>query len=243
MVMAAELTGQIQHVRDATRRLLAGLSGLGDAGVARPSLCPGWTAGHVLTHLARNADGLRRVAAGAERGEVLSPYKTGTRDQDIEAGAARPAAELAVDVAESAHRLDETWQALDAAAWDRPLLHHRLGRIPLRATPAMRWREIEVHRADLAGEYGPADWPAQFVAYLLGKMAGSAAGRLPPGAALAMHATDTGDRWADGAADGQPVTVSGPSWALAAWLMGRAEAARGALSATSGELPVLGPWG
>jgi len=235
---------QIENVRDATRRLLAGLAGLSDADVARPSLCPGWTAGHVLTHVARNADGLRRVAAGADRGEVLSPYTSvEAREKDIEAGAARPAADIAADVAESARRLDETWQALGGAAWDRPLLHHRRGQIPLRDTPVMRWREIEVHRADLAGDYGPADWPAPFVAHLLDGMAGSVAGRLPSGAALAMHATDTGERWACGAAGGQPVTVSGPAWALAAWLMGRAEPARSALSVTTGELPVLAPWG
>ena len=243
VVMAPELTTQIEHVRDATRRLLGGLSGLTDADIARPSLCPGWTAGHVLTHIARNADGLRRVAAGAERGEILSPYvSTEAREEDIEAGAGRAAADLAADVGESARRLDQTWQALGATAWDRPLLHHRLGQVPLRATPTMRWREIEVHHADLAGAYGPADWPAPFVAYLLGDLAGTAAGRLPPGVALAMHATDTGERWADGSADGRPVTVSGPSWALASWLMGRAERARGALSVTSGDLPALAPW-
>jgi hypothetical protein len=41
----------------ATERLLDGLDGLSDVQVAGPSLLPGWTRGHVLTHLARNAEG------------------------------------------------------------------------------------------------------------------------------------------------------------------------------------------
>ena len=35
-----------------------GLAGLDDAGARSASLLPGWTVGHVLTHLARNADGM-----------------------------------------------------------------------------------------------------------------------------------------------------------------------------------------
>ena len=41
----------------------------GDLDVTAPSLLPGWTVGHVLTHLARNADSMTLALAGAERGE------------------------------------------------------------------------------------------------------------------------------------------------------------------------------
>ena len=48
-----------------TERLVATAERLGDAEVRAPSLCPGWTRGHVLTHLARNAEALVRVCGGA----------------------------------------------------------------------------------------------------------------------------------------------------------------------------------
>jgi hypothetical protein len=38
------------------------------------------------------------------------------------------------------------------------------------------------------------------------------------------------------------VAVAGPSWAIAAWLVGRPGPAAGALSVTGGELPQLSPW-
>ena len=59
----------------------------------RPSLLPDWTVGHVLTHLARNADSMDRVLEAAERGDVVERYAGGGagRDAEIEAGRrARP---------------------------------------------------------------------------------------------------------------------------------------------------------
>ena len=55
-----------------------------------PSLLPGWTVGHVLTHLARNADSMVRVLDAAERGEVVERYPGGmpTRNADIDGGCA-----------------------------------------------------------------------------------------------------------------------------------------------------------
>ena len=57
----------LSGVRDATAALLDGLRGLTDDEARRPSLLPGWTVGHVLTHLARNADGVRGMIEGATR--------------------------------------------------------------------------------------------------------------------------------------------------------------------------------
>ena len=51
---------------------------------------PDWTVGHVVTHLARNADGLRRVLVGATAGRQVQPYDSPqARADDIEAGAPR----------------------------------------------------------------------------------------------------------------------------------------------------------
>ncbi|MDP9404828.1 MAG: maleylpyruvate isomerase N-terminal domain-containing protein, partial [Actinomycetota bacterium] len=46
----------IALVAGATERLLTTTAGLGDDAVAGPSALPGWSVGHVLGHLARNAD-------------------------------------------------------------------------------------------------------------------------------------------------------------------------------------------
>ena len=42
----------------ATARYLEALTELSDDDVRAPSLLPGWTRGHVITHVARNADAL-----------------------------------------------------------------------------------------------------------------------------------------------------------------------------------------
>src|SRR5579883_2263142 len=90
-----------------TARLLETIDGLTDDDARRPSLLPGWSVGHVLTHIARNADGNRRMAEGAARGESLAQYPHGAagRAADIEAGAGRPAADLIADVRDSAAAL------------------------------------------------------------------------------------------------------------------------------------------
>jgi maleylpyruvate isomerase len=235
---------QIEHVRDATRRLRADLDGLADSDVRRPSLCTGWTAGHVLTHLARSGDALRRSVEGARRGEAVAPYVSmATRTEGIEAGAARTAAELTVDVAQSSRALDDAWASLDAAAWDREMPHHRLGKRPITDTVTLRWTEVEVHRVDLAGSYGPADWPAPFVAHVLADSVPALDARLSPGMALDLTATDSAAHWSFGQAADKKIAVTGPSWAIAAWLLGRSAPVAGELSAADGELPPLTPWG
>ena len=236
---------QITLVDEATGQLLSALAGPGWAGVdpGRATLCPGWTAGHVLTHLARNADGLRRCAEGARRGEAVPMYDSaGARNRDIEAGAGRPLPELADDVTGSARALAEAWAAMSPADWPRPMGHPQAGSLPLHATPGLRLGEVLIHHVDLAGPYGPADWPAAFVAGLLADVPGELTGRLPDGIAAEVRATDTGAVWTAGSGAGTPVTVSGPSWAVAAWLTGRPAVARPALRTGRGELPELRPW-
>ncbi|MHB1928527.1 MAG: maleylpyruvate isomerase N-terminal domain-containing protein, partial [Acidimicrobiales bacterium] len=77
----------------AHHRLLGTVGHLGDEHIGAPSRLPHWTVGHVLTHLARNADGHVVRLEGALRGEDVRRYPGGVeqRDADIEAGASRPA--------------------------------------------------------------------------------------------------------------------------------------------------------
>ena len=55
----------LRWVADAQARFQMAIEGLDDAKVRSPSLLPGWSIGHVLTHVARNADSHRRRADAA----------------------------------------------------------------------------------------------------------------------------------------------------------------------------------
>src|ERR1035441_5721059 len=55
-----EVSEWLDRLGAATARLLATSAGFTDAQVREPSLLPGWTRGHGLSHVARNADGLDR---------------------------------------------------------------------------------------------------------------------------------------------------------------------------------------
>jgi maleylpyruvate isomerase len=123
----AELAG----VDDALSRVMAAVEAMSDDEARQPSRLPGWTRGHVMTHLARNADGLRNLAEGALAHEerVMYPGGAEQRAADIDAGAARPVDELRDDLAQAHATLVETWTHLSAdeyletdAAW---LAEHR----------------------------------------------------------------------------------------------------------------------
>src|SRR5262249_3857831 len=56
---------------------LAAIAGLSDDDVRAPSLLPGWTRAHVLSHVARSGEADARTVDGAVRGEVLDKYPGG----------------------------------------------------------------------------------------------------------------------------------------------------------------------
>jgi maleylpyruvate isomerase len=151
--------------REATGRLFATIEQIDDALAARPSLLPGWSIAHVLTHLARNADSFVRVLAGAAEGLEVRQYPGGSaeRTRDIEQGAKRQASEILDDVRDSARRLDAAWIDTPLVVWQRQGLRGDGSPLPCRFLPMSRWREVEVHHADLGLGYGVSDWPAEFV--------------------------------------------------------------------------------
>ena len=205
-------------------RLASTLATLTDSDARRLSLLPGWTVGHVLTHLARNADSHVRMLEAAASREVADQYPGGNeqRAADIEAGSGRPAADLAADVLTSAARLEAVWEATPDDVW-RTGRGRVVGEIwPLAELPFRRWREVEIHHVDLGLSYGFADWPDDYVDTELAQCIAGLPGRLPAGTAVAVEATDTGDRWVvpEGAVEAQP--VQGERRLLLAWLVGRA---------------------
>ena len=140
------------------------LAGLSDDDARRPSQLPGWTVGHVLTHIARNADSVVWRLAGAARGELRDQYPGGLeqRRTEIEAGATRPAADLVADVRNSSAAVAGAIDELPAAAWDAPSRTSRGVVEPSRDAVLSRWREVVVHHGDLG--LGPVPLPLDLVA-------------------------------------------------------------------------------
>lgn len=166
-------------------RLLARLGGLDDVQARSPSLLPEWTVGHVLTHLARNADALASVLAAAERGETVPMYPSmASRFVAIEMGSSRSAAELVDDVGASIERLESCLATMTGRGWAGAGVA-AFGPLPVAEVPWRRWREVEVHGSDLgphvewASTHG--DWPADFVRFELVRMQMVWASRRPMG--------------------------------------------------------------
>jgi maleylpyruvate isomerase len=164
-VPRADITG----CRRSHRVLLERVADLTDQQVRLPSLLPDWTVGHVLTHLARNADSVSRRLEGAARGETVDQYPGGYagRAADIAGGAGRPAEEQIADLRDSADRLEVIVADLPPEAWDRPTRDVSGAERPAHTLMLSRWREVEVHHVDLGLGYTPADWPDELISVWL----------------------------------------------------------------------------
>ena len=162
---------QIEGVRAAHARLHETVARLDDAAARRPSRLPDWSVGHVVTHLARNADSVVRRLAAAAEDRLIEQYEGGAagRDAEIDAGADRPAAALVADLTGADAAVDRLFGTLPAEVWDRPVLRSGpdAGTIPAHRLVYSRWREVEVHHVDLGLGYEPADWPAGLVELML----------------------------------------------------------------------------
>jgi maleylpyruvate isomerase len=143
--------------------LLADIVDLSDDLARRPSLLPEWTIGHVLTHIARNADSLVWRLEGAELGELRDQYPGGLEQRagDIEAGAGRPATELVRDVRRTADEVERVMAELTPAGWDARSRTSRGVVEDSRDAVLSRWREVVVHHGDLG--LGPVPLPPALV--------------------------------------------------------------------------------
>ena len=201
--MPDQLAPDLDQVAASTDRLLLTCARLSDQDVGSSSLLPGWTVGHVLTHIARNADGLVNLVDWAVSGVESPMYPSmDARNADIEAGAGRSAADIVLDVSTSAARLGSALETLLTGGDDA---RERLvlfgapppGTVPdtaARTLPFARIRELEIHHVDLGlADYGPSDWPPEFVERTL----------------LFIHGRSG------------PVDIIGDPWDVLAWRLGR----------------------
>jgi maleylpyruvate isomerase len=240
-------------VEESTEALLREVQGWDDDKViTEPSGLPGWTVGHVLTHLARNADALTNLLVWA-RTEVETPAyaSPAAREQAIEAGCRRPLAEQLADLRAAHDRFADAAAAMPAAAWAfhlPPIGQSAAG------LPWARLREVEVHRVDLARGYTPADWTDAFALRLLREIVAGTPAGAPPlilrplglehplslGAVPQAGGPETSGPETSGPESGVP-EVGGPTKSLAAWLAGRADGADLTIS-PDGELPTPARW-
>jgi maleylpyruvate isomerase len=147
----------------ATQRLLDDARTLSEADLRAPSLLPGWTRAHVLAHVARGADAMRNLLAGARSGQERPAYASAqARDDGIEQGAAQRAADLMVDLADSAMALRTVARQLPDDAWRVQVRALDSAPFPAAELLTRRLTEVELHHCDLGTGYGPADWAAAF---------------------------------------------------------------------------------
>ncbi|WP_333769077.1 maleylpyruvate isomerase family mycothiol-dependent enzyme [Streptomyces sp. IBSBF 2435] len=216
---------------DGHAKLRGLLAGLTEDAVRAPSALPGWTRGHVLTHVEGVALALARQARYALRGRLIEVYDGGrpARDAAIEAGHGRGAAQLATAVGDALDEAEASWAGVGPDDWQRPVTY-RDGTV--RTAGLAWWRELEIHTADALLGAGPEDWPPHLCTHLVGFLSV----RVPEGIALTLTAVDADLSWRLG--DGDPVAAEGRLTDLAAWLAGRLP--RQPL--TGDPLPRLGSW-
>ncbi|MCT4355084.1 maleylpyruvate isomerase family mycothiol-dependent enzyme [Streptomyces sp. Je 1-79] len=207
----------LASVREATERLLHAAASLDNAAVAEPSRLPGWTRGHVLAHVARNADALVNVLQGRPMYADAA-----TRDSDIERDAPRALAAQIADVRETGER----FQAVGAepADWQRTVelrngVTDRAARVPFR-----RWVEVELHHVDLGIGYELEDLPEEFVLREIDFLADRWSGRpeVPP-VTLRLGYDEDSPSWRTGGDKGDAVVLGGTRAELLGWLSGRGD--------------------
>jgi maleylpyruvate isomerase len=231
-VPAPDPTETLARVMEATDHLLATAERFDDAAVREPSLLPGWTRGHVLSHLARNADALVRLLTWAATGVQTPMYPSPeARDAEIEQGAGRGAAELVTDLRTASEHFAVQAARLSPEQWKNEIEGRRGGPQPAVWLPWWRLEEVLVHHVDLGVSYSPAHWPEYFTEPELALVAGRFSNPVftPEAPAFRIDAEDLdGDGDGDvlygvctSPLDGAAPIVRGPSAALVAWLIGR----------------------
>jgi len=225
----------LTDVDRATDNLLRAAADLDPAVVSAPSRLPGWTVGHVLTHIARNADAYTNLLTWARTGVETPAYSSpAAREAAIAEGAARPLREQLADIRTAHERFADAGAAMPAQAWTFQLDFIKL---PAAGVPWARLREVEVHHVDLGRGYTPADWSDAFALRLLREVVTTASPEFP---AMILRPYGIDHPLTIGTADNPPV-VGGPTKSLAAWLSGRGDGADLTVS-PDGELPIPARW-
>ncbi|MER8185315.1 maleylpyruvate isomerase family mycothiol-dependent enzyme [Kitasatospora sp. NPDC094015] len=223
-IAARAAADDLHRVAESTELLLHTVAGLEPAALFEPSALPGWTRGHVLAHLSRNADSLVNLLESARTGVDIPQYASAeAREQGIQDGAGRPLEEQLADLRRSHERFLAAAADLPDGAWQAQLRHRAGYLFPAHQLPFKRLAEVEYHHVDLAAGHTPAHWPEPFAAAEFPRLAElfRTAEGVP---AAVLVAEDVELREHLGPAGGGPeLTVEGPVRALTGWLSGRSD--------------------
>jgi maleylpyruvate isomerase len=212
----------LRNLADATADLITNISKLTDDEARQASLLPGWTRGHVLTHLARNAEGGTRLLGWARTGVPSYEYlSVAARAAAIEEGASRPAAVLIADVDATAAALAGAAAAMRPGDWQHLVTWTIGGQSPAEHVVHSRLGEVLIHHVDLDLGYGPGAWPAAFVREMLPRIVRSLSERALASLSVQLNGTDTGRSFQIGGHDVEQ--INGTEAELTAWLLGRSD--------------------
>ncbi|MFF4795296.1 maleylpyruvate isomerase N-terminal domain-containing protein [Streptomyces sp. NPDC001276] len=158
--------------RTGTELMLDAVAGLGEAGFSAPSVLPEWTRGHLVAHVAANADALCNLVHWAATGEETPMYASAEeRAAGIAKGPTLSADELRSWLTSSAHRLAEGLDGLTDEQWQHQVVTAQGRTVPATELPWMRAREVCVHAVDLGtGVVTFADLPKGFLTALVAEI-------------------------------------------------------------------------
>jgi len=209
------------HVEQAAARLAP-------AQVAEPSRLPGWTRGHVLSHLARNADALVNLLTWARTGTETRMYTSPSdRADGIEAGAYRALPEQLADLSAANQRFTDAAAAVPAGRREFMVLSGQGREIPAREVPWLRVREAWLHLVDLDVPFELDDIPADIAWTLAADVAAWMSSRTQVTAELVAEGQQDpiklgpDDESGGGVVVKGLVIVTGTPQRIAGWLTGR----------------------
>ena len=154
-IPASDREFRIAHLTEATTRVLQALADVPPETLRDPSLLPGWTVAHVVTHLARNADAQRNLLHWAATGVETPMYPSPeAREEGIAAGVRREPAEIIDDLSASCEALALAIDEQPAGAWDALICLRRGGPVASEVILDSRLAEVELHHHDLGIDRG-----------------------------------------------------------------------------------------
>lgn len=211
------------------------LNELTDAELDEPSLLPGWSRRHVVSHVGYNARALTHLTEWARTGVETPMYRDfGERWRQIERGANLPSRALRHLFDHSAVHLNVEWRDLANEQWDAPIVTAQGRTVPVRETAWMRTREVWVHAVDLGNGGSFRDFPPALIGRIIADVVGAWRRR---GETVDLVVAPTG--FEPVVVGNGGITVSGSASDLARWLAGRG-ARR--LVPSGGELPDIPRW-
>ena len=230
---------RIALLTEATTRVLRALAGVPPETLRDPSLLPGWTVAHVVTHLARNADAQRNLLHWAATGVETPMYPSPeAREEGIAAGVRREPAEIIDDLSASCEALAVAIDEQPAGAWEAFISLRRGGPVASEVILDSRLAEVELHHHDLGIDPGLELLDAEAGASLLGAVVNTYV-RNRDLEGIIVEPDGGPPITLTGTPDGEPTHVRGSAAAIAGWITGRND---GSELTCDGPLPDLEAW-